>query len=196
METVLTLQSPAATTIETGCVALSGASSTTVGCGFVDSAVKTGAGQIGTPTLGSLGITSAADIAVLFNATEPAGNGITLNNLVLTIYSPTGAVLFTSGPSATYVFPSTAPGVGSAGFLFALDAMQANEAQAAAFGAGSQDNRIGLGTSLSDATGGVETFSVAARLAAAIPEPASLSLIAFGVAGFVWRRLARREHRR
>ena len=46
------------------------------------------------PTFGSLGITSASDVAILFNATEPVANSAFVNDLTLTVYSPTGVWLF------------------------------------------------------------------------------------------------------
>lgn len=178
VETVLTLSSPGSSSIETGCVRPSGSGSTTVGCGFLDANVMTGAGQIGTPTLGTIGATSASDLRIVFNASEPASDDITLNNLVLTIYSSTGTVLFTSGPSGPFVFPTTFSGTGNSGFLFGLDAPQAAQAQAAAFGPGFANNRIGLGASLSNATGGLETFSVGAvTQTVPVPDGGSVAML-------------------
>jgi hypothetical protein len=176
VETLLTLSSPGSSSNESGCVRPSGSGSTTDSCGFVDANVMTGAGQIGTPTLGSVGATSASDLLIVFNASEPAADEITLNNLVLTIYSSTGAVLFTSGPSGPFVFPTTFSGTGNSGFLFGLDATQAAQAQAAAFGTGFANNRVGLGASLSNATGGLETFSLAARTQT-VPDGGSTAVI-------------------
>ena len=162
VETVLTLSSPGSSSNETGCVRPGPGGTITANCGFVDATVMTGEGQIGTPTLGTIGATSASDLRVVFNASEPASDSITLNNLVLSIYDPAGALLFASGPSGPFVFPTTFSGTGNSGFLFGLDATQAAQAQAAAFGPGSANNRIGLGASLSNATGGLESFFVAA----------------------------------
>ena len=178
VETVLTLSSPGSSTTETGCVRPSGSGSTTTGCGFVDANVMTGAGQIGTPTLGTIGATSASDLRIVFNASEPAADDITLNNLVLTIYSSTGTTLFTSGPSGPFVFPTTFSGTGNSGFLFGLDATQAAQAQAAAFGPGFANNRIGLGASLSNATGGLETFYVGAvTQSVPVPDGGSVAML-------------------
>ena len=182
VETVLTLSSPGSSSSETGCVRPTGSGSTTDGCGFLDANVMTGAGQIGTPTLGTIGATSASDLRIVFNASEPAADNITLNNLVLTIYDSTGTqVLFTSGPSGPFVFPTTFSGTGNSGFLFGLDATQAAQAQAAAFGTGFANNRIGLGASLSNATGGLETFSVAAATQTVpVPDGGSAAIL-FGM---------------
>ena len=177
--TVLTLSSPGSTSNETGCVRPSGSGSTTTGCGFVDANVMTGAGQIGTPTLGEIGASSAADLRIVFNASEPSADSIILDNLVLTIYNATGTqVLFTSGPSGPFVFPTTFPGTGNSGFLFGLDAPQAAQAQAAAFGTGFANNRIGLGATLSNATGGLETFFIArATPTQAVPDGGAAAML-------------------
>ena len=72
--------------------------------------------------------------------------------------------------------------------VFALDAAQAATAQALAFGADFGDNLIGLYANLSDATGGPETFFVAA-----IPEPQTyaLMLAGLGIVGFMAARRRR-----
>jgi hypothetical protein len=108
-------------------------------------------------TFSSAGISSAADLRLVFNASEPGGNSINLDNLVLSIFSPAGDTLFTSGAFSSRTLNPTQPGVGNSGFVFRLDAGQAAQAQAA-FAPG---NFIGLLAALSDATGGLETFFVA-----------------------------------
>lgn len=88
----------------------------------------TGSSQTRTRSLGELGISTAADLRVVFKPLEPAGpltQGISLNNLQLSIYSPTGALLFNSGFFEPIDFADTSTGAGNSGFVFALDARQA-----------------------------------------------------------------------
>lgn len=191
--TVLTLQSPGSSTFESGSVGLSADGSSDVLSGDV----KTGESQTLTRTIDEVGISSASDLRVVFNASEPnnaAAQSITLTDLVLSIFSPTGEVLFSSGSLSSAIdFSDTFTGVGNSGFVFALDAAQAAAAQAAAFGAGFGANVIGLSASLSNATGGLETFFVASAggVTAPIPEPQTyaLMLAGLGALGLVsWRR--------
>ena len=49
--------------------------------------------KYGIPTTGSLGITSASQIGVLFNATEPAGDSINVQDVTLKFYTSAGTFL-------------------------------------------------------------------------------------------------------
>ena len=198
VNTLLTLQSPGNGSFEQGSVGRSAGGSADV----ISGDALTGASQTLTRDIGSLGITSASDLRLVFNATEPgnaAAQGITLNNLVLSIFSPTGQVLFTSGSlSSSIVFPDTFSGVGNSGFVFALDEAEAAAAQVAAFGTNFGANRIGLSASLDGATGGPETFFAASAgggITPAIPEPETyaLMLAGLGAIGLVARRRRGRQ---
>lgn len=197
VNTVLTLQSPANTSFEEGSVTRAPGGSTDV----VTGDAMTGASQTSTRSLGSLGIDSAADLRVVFNALEPGNgaNSVTLDDLVLTIYSPTGTTLFTSGSiDAPIDFADTFTGAGNSGFVFALDAPQAAAAQAAGFSGSFADNLVGLSASVSNATGGFETFYVAGvsgDTVPPIPEPQTyaLMLAGLGAMGFVMRRRRRTQ---
>jgi hypothetical protein len=146
-------------------------------------------------SLSSLGVTSAANLRVVFNASEPGGGAITLTDLALNIFSPTGGLLFTSGTNfPDQTFASTQQGVGNSGFVFRLDAAQAAQAQTAAFGAGFGNNVLGLSARATNAEGGLETFFVANTLtpspppvgpgtSAPIPEPGTMALFAAGLLG-------------
>ena len=187
VNTLLTIQSPGSTTTETGAVGLNSG-----GTQFV-----TGNTQAinQTRTIAQSGATTASSLRLVFNAQEPqaaANAGITLNNLALTIYSPTGATLFTSGPlaGAPLNLSNTLPGPGNAGYVFGLNATQAAQAQAAAFsGASFSSNVIGLSATASNATGGPETFFVSnvggpgglPPLVGPIPEPGTMAMLATGL---------------
>ncbi|MGE5523081.1 MAG: PEP-CTERM sorting domain-containing protein [Rhodospirillaceae bacterium] len=190
--TVLTVTSPANTTTESGSVAWNGTANVTTGNTIAITQTR---------TLAEAGATAASNLRIVFNADEPgttADNSITLNSLVMTIFSPTGTSLFTANlaPTGTaetpITFNATQTGIGRAGFVFGLDAAQAAAAQTAAFAGAFQNNRIGLSASLSNATGGPETFFVGNQggaggpgglppLVGPIPEPGTMAMLATGL---------------
>ena len=181
VNTILTINSPANSTVESGSVSFNGTTDVITG-----STALTGASQTQTRTIGSLGLTDASTLRVVFNAVEPGNaSSITLTNLVLSIFSTAGTTLFTSGAFTPTTFLDTFAGTGNSGFVFRLDAADTLAAQAAGFGLGFANNRIGLAAAASSATGGNETFFVAASASpvVTVPEPATLGLFSAALLG-------------
>lgn len=145
--------------------------------------------KYGVPTTGALGITTASQIAVLFNAAEPAGNSIDLIDLTLKFYSSAGS--FLGAIDGSQSFASSNAGNGVAGFTFVVDAVQ----QATVDGwlaLGGADTRLALEASMTGYAGGPETFLIynLAPQVAAIPEPSTYALMfaGLGAIGFMMRR--------
>jgi hypothetical protein len=182
-DTILTLQNIGDFSFEAGSVGRVVGSPTDV----ISGDILAGPSQTQTRSLGALGVSSAADLRVVFRPLEPAdtlNRGISLNNLQLSIYSPAGSLLFNSGFFDPIDFADPVTGAGNSGFVFALDATEAARAQSAAFSAGFAANLVGLSAAASNATGGFETFYVASALPVApVPEPETFALLLVGLAG-------------
>ena len=104
----LTLQATGQDTFESGGLAVSATNTIVFGSVIPDASVHLGNGvtnqagttslpnpladdqKYGIPTIGSLGITNANQIAVLFNATEPSGDSVNVLDVTLKFYTPTG----------------------------------------------------------------------------------------------------------
>lgn len=187
VSTVLTLASPGSTTSEQGAVFWNGSANQTSGN---TQALNS------TYTFSQLGITSASQIGIVFNAAEPGNDAaVNLASLVLSIYNPAGTSVFSSGTVSCPSNPTCSltnlfTGTGNSGFLFALDAAQALQAQPFVIGT----NRLALAATVLNATGGQETFFVTnlggTPPVTPIPEPQTyaLMLAGLGVVGFMARR--------
>jgi hypothetical protein len=135
--------------------------------------------KFGIPTLTSLGITNAGQIAILFNATEPGGNSIDVTDITLNFYSPAG--VFLTSLDGQQSFPSTNPGNGVAGFVFVVDAAERAALNASIFAMPNFGSTIlALNSSLTGATGGPDSFLIFNRGTLGsdnpLPEPATLFL--------------------
>ncbi|HEY3065735.1 MAG TPA: PEP-CTERM sorting domain-containing protein [Methylomirabilota bacterium] len=205
--TVLTFQSPGSTSLESGSVTRSGGTDVTSDQGvlapntpvtFGD--VKTGSSQTQTQPLSAVGITSnvGPQIAIIFNAAEPAGNSVTVTGLRLSIFNG-NTDIFDASLQAAVNFAATFTGIGKEGFVFRLDTTEANQLNSTIAALGLSAAQIGalrvaLSGSAAEATGGPETFNLgsitAGAVPAAVPEPGTLLLFgsALGAFGFWSRR--------
>jgi hypothetical protein len=107
------------------------------------------------------------------------GGTVSLSNLVFVFFNANGDVGFTSGPTSQ-VFSSTEsePGIGNSGWLFGLDATQQAAAQAA-INAGF--DLFGLSATVTDSTGGPETFYLMNKSTVSATEPPTLWLLGAGL---------------
>src|SRR5688572_2212071 len=160
VETVLTVQSPANTTTESGCVAAGAGGTTVTGATACPAQGPSGLGnftggneqaQNSVHAATALNLIDFNDFRILFNATEPGNaSGITISNLSLTLWDVDGGILGAFYIEAAEVFASTNPGVGNAGFFFGLDSDQADDANLLL--AANPDLLLGLAANLSQAT--------------------------------------------
>ena len=210
VNTVLTITSQANNTSEEGCIIpTSNGTSSSLGtltgntCGGAASGdIQTGASQTLTRNLGATGVTSAQNFAILFNASEPAGNSISLNNLVAYFMNSTGGTFnapLNCGSACN--FASTQTGTGNTGQMFQFNATEAASFAAFITASGGVNNIwVGLGalagtTPGFEATGGNETFFVFnSGQAVTTPEPSTTALMATGLIGLVGFVRRRRRH--
>jgi len=137
-----------------------------------------------TVTFGEIGLTQASAFQLIFNATEPGGDSISLDALRLTVYDSSGAALKSFDLPSKINYSSTLTGQGKAGFGIGLSSDELADFQSVI----AASNRMGLQASLTNFAGGPENFSVRA-----VPEPGSWAMMLAGllaVGGLTLRRLS------
>lgn len=183
--TVLTLLSPANTTNATGCVGPAGFT----GCGFTNADVQQGQTQL--RAVAQFPGLNAENFRLFFNAAEPGNdNTVTINALTVTLYGANNATYAASLAPVPVTLTSTLPGIGNYGYLFGLS--PASYTAFNAFLTANPTLTIGIGASLSNASGGPETFSVGTVTANVVPEPSTYLLMAGGLTGLLWLQRRRR----
>ena len=155
-----------------------------------------------TPTIGELGFNGAEDIGLIFNATDPAGNSIIIDDVTLKFYLGDALIAAIDG---SMTFDATEAGNGVAGFLLSVDEEQQAYLNSTVFCLGNfGDVRLALETTISGAAGGPESFyatnlnrtptstgSTGSTGGTPVPAPAGLGLFALGALGLLARRRRR-----
>ena len=161
-----------------------------------DEAAPIGFPKQAAPSLSSLGITSASQIGILFDAVQPqhANNAtVTINDLTLKLYSG-GNLLTTATLAPDDLMLSTNPGNGDTDYLFTLDA--SGVALFDGMIAGASDDILALDATLSfpNQSAGADSFAFVntnsptinpqcVTAPCSVPEPGNIGLVAIG---FLW----------
>lgn len=145
--------------------------------------------KYGIPTLGSLGITNASQIGILFNATEPSGDSINVTDITLNFFSDTGLLLTSIDGSNNFPDPpGSQAGNGIAGFVFVVDAAQQAILNNTIFNqVGFGSTILSLNSTLTNVAGGPESYVIYNRQGGGtiveIPEPGTLALLGIALLG-------------
>ncbi|MEO7792531.1 MAG: PEP-CTERM sorting domain-containing protein [Vicinamibacterales bacterium] len=145
--------------------------------------------KYGAPFASDRNITTASNIGILFNATEPGGDEISVSDLTLKFYLGNTLVGSIDGQQT---FTSSNPGNGVAGFVFRVDQAQTAYVNSLlALG----NIQFALESTLINSSGGPESFRIvnlggggsSGGGGATVPEPVSLVLFGMGALAFARR---------
>jgi hypothetical protein len=205
--TMLTLQSPGNQSTSSGCSGIGGSGQSAIGSevcpdGFIGGDESGPAGFPKNETFSVATVGAAADIGIVYNSSQPGGTPVTIDAMALSLFNSTGTIVGTFGgivcapgatagtcnPNGSVTLDFTDPGVGNAGFLFALTGDQADAIQALVNG--DQTLRAGFAASFSSEVGGLETFSLVDLNRGGedpvIPEPGTYTLLGSGLIGLMY----------
>jgi hypothetical protein len=191
------------TTTESGCVAVTSGATISIGssaCLTSETNVHDGNGVVngggdepppladnqkyGIPTAGSLGWATAADIGLLFNATDPGGNGLDLTDVTLKFYDANGNLL--AAIDGQHTFGATDIGNGGAGFIFDVDASEQTYLNGVIFNGSLNLNNVymALESTIVGGEGGPESWTIFnLNHPPAVPEPATWAMMLLGFCG-------------
>jgi hypothetical protein len=205
---LLTIQAHGNASFESGAIGIVDGALVALTPGISDSLVYSGNGvtnmggdevnplsdnqKFGIPTLGELNWSSGANVGLVFNATEPGGNGLVVDDVTLKFYDGNNVIAAIDG---SFALDATDTGNGGAGFLIKVDDEQQTFLNGAVFAqAGFLNFRIALEASISGVHGGPESFSAIIAngdtVISPVPEPETyaMMLAGLGLLGFTVRR--------
>jgi PEP-CTERM motif len=195
--TVLTLQGQGTATTESGGVLFNG---------NVFGDAGSGASQSRTFTFSDLGISSASQLGLVVNLSEPgsenppsvttanstlASNANLANTITLNVYDASGNLIQQHLASAQ-TFTQVASGLGGSGLVFGLTSTE-QTALDAIIASTPGTERFTVGATFANAQGGQDAIQ-AVRLTAAIPEPATWAMMLLGFAAVGFTAYRRKSH--
>jgi hypothetical protein len=140
-------------------------------------------GQTQTRSVTDSGAINAWDFRLVLNLNQGTGNPLTVNDLVVKFYTPTGTLVWHSAELSAFsaVILSEGGGTGASGKVFYLSDPDATALQAAVFSQANFGNyRIGVEVNASDGASGNEGIS-ASNNGGVAPEPSTWLSLAAGL---------------